>query len=71
MVICASNADHSVVKLLEPPANANIGDRVTFDGFTGEPASASALAKKKILEKLMPEVRPCLCFKIPHLSCFR
>ena len=56
MVICASNADHSVVKLLEPPVNANVGDRVTFDGFSGEPASASALAKKKILEKLLPEV---------------
>jgi hypothetical protein len=56
MVICASNADHTLVKLLEPPNDANIGDRVTFDGFTGEPASASALAKKKILEKLLPEV---------------
>lgn len=56
MVVCASNADHTVVKLLEPPSCANIGDRVTFDGFGGEPASASALAKKKILEKLLPEV---------------
>lgn len=56
MVICASNPDHTVVKLLEPPSNAMVGDRVTFDGFTGEPASASALAKKKILEKLLPEV---------------
>lgn len=56
MVVCASNLDHTIVKLLEPPANANIGDRVQFDGFSGEPASASVVAKKKILEKLLPEV---------------
>jgi aminoacyl tRNA synthase complex-interacting multifunctional protein 1 len=57
MVICASNADHSIVKLLEPPANANVGDRVTFDGFSGEPASSAQVAKKKILERLAPDVR--------------
>lgn len=56
-MICASNADHSVVKLLEPPTNANVGDRVTFDGFSGEPASSAQVAKKKILEKLAPDVR--------------
>ena len=56
MVVCASNLDHTVVQLLEPPLNAQIGDRVTFDGFSGEPASASVVAKKKILEKLLPEV---------------
>ncbi len=56
MIVCASNADHTIVKLLEPPAEANVGDRVTFDGFSGEPASASVVAKKKILEKLIPEV---------------
>ena len=59
MVICASNADHTVVKLLEPPEGANVGDRVVFDGFEGrEPASASQVAKKKILEKLAPNVSP-------------
>jgi hypothetical protein len=56
MIVCASNADHTVVKLLEPPVEARVGDRVTFDGFSGEPASASVVAKKKILEKLIPEV---------------
>ena len=33
MVICASNADHSTVKLLEPPAAAQPGDCVSFPGF--------------------------------------
>mmetsp|Transcript_5190 Transcript_5190/g.7968 ORF Transcript_5190/g.7968 Transcript_5190/m.7968 type:complete len:377 (-) Transcript_5190:103-1233(-) len=57
MVVCASNVDHSVVKLLEPPENAAVGDRVTFDGFDGEPAAPSAVAKKKILEKILPDMR--------------
>lgn len=57
MVLCACNADHSAVKLVQPPADAAPGDRVTFPGFTGEPASAAQVAKKKILEKLAPQLR--------------
>ena len=110
MVLCAVSADHTAIKLLDPPANAvgNItvssmcswqhtltvnslirlhipirtvttpptsltnksyynqlthystfptaGERITFPGFSGEPASSSAMAKKKILEKLAPQV---------------
>lgn len=67
MVLCAVSKDHSAIKLVEPPAGAAAGDRITFPGFTGEPASASAVAKKKILEKLGPQVCTCmrrvlLCF---------
>jgi methionine--tRNA ligase beta chain len=68
MVICASNADHSVVKLLEPPATAQPGDCVSFPGFgleeeladggkRREPATSSQVAKKKILEKLAPGLK--------------
>ena len=60
MVLCASNDDHTVVKLVEPPADAKPGDRVLFKGFDGEPATPAQVAKKKIFEKLAPEV-----FKIP------
>lgn len=56
MVLCACNADHSEVKLLDPPASASIGDRVTFPGYSGEPAQPNQVAKKKILEKLAPMV---------------
>jgi tRNA-binding EMAP/Myf-like protein len=56
MVLCTSNADHTQVKLLEPPANSKPGDRVTFVGFSGEPAPAAQVAKKKLLEKLAPDV---------------
>lgn len=33
MVICSSNEDHSVVKLLDPPSGAKPGDCVSFPGF--------------------------------------
>jgi len=56
-VLCAVSADHTAIKLVEPPAGAAAGERITFPGYTGEPASASAVAKKKILEKLGPQVR--------------
>lgn len=57
MVLCASSADKSVVKLLEAPAVAQVGDRVDFAGFSGEAATPAQVAKKKIFETLAPLVR--------------
>jgi len=49
MVLCASSPAHDVVKLVEPPAGAKVGDRVTFEGLPeSEPASPAQMAKKKI-----------------------
>lgn len=59
MVLCSSNADHTNVKLLVPPSNSNIGDKVIFQGFSGEPAQPNQMAKKKIFEKLAPQVSYC------------
>ena len=56
MVLCAVSADHTHIKLLEAPHTASAGDRITFPGFTGEPASSAQMAKKKILEKLASQV---------------
>jgi hypothetical protein len=56
MVLCASNQDHSIVRLLEPPVTASIGDRVVFNGFSGEAATPAQVAKKKIFESLAPFV---------------
>jgi hypothetical protein len=56
MVLCAVSADHTHIKLLEAPHTASAGDRITFPGFTGEAASSAQMAKKKILEKLAPQV---------------
>lgn len=57
MVLCASNADHTDVKLIEVPSSAKVGDRVQFPGFSGEAAQPNQMAKKKIFEKLAPMVR--------------
>jgi glutamyl-tRNA synthetase len=62
MVLCASNQDHSVVKLVSPPVDSMIGERVSvpdfkFDGTTeedGMPFAENKIGKKKIFEQLAP-----------------
>ena len=39
MVLCAASEDGSKVEFIEPPADAEIGERVMVDGFDGEPVS--------------------------------
>jgi len=57
MVLCASNEDHTEVKLISPPVEAKVGERVIvpdFD-FEGEDIFAeNKVGKKKIVEKLAP-----------------
>ncbi|XP_050217226.1 probable methionine--tRNA ligase [Mercurialis annua] len=36
MVLAASNSDNTKVELVDPPASAVVGERVTFPGFEGE-----------------------------------
>jgi len=58
MVLCASNADHTAVECMEPPEDAAIGTRIVFEGFTeGEPEPENKIAKKKIFEKLAPDLK--------------
>jgi len=57
MVLCAVTGEHSNVKLLTPPEGAAVGERITFPGFSGEPALATHVAKKKIFEGLAPMLR--------------
>ena len=45
MVLCAVGPEHSSVKLVEPPVDAKVGDRVVFPGFAGEPATPSQVAR--------------------------
>ena len=59
MVLCASNKDHSEVKLVSHPVDAKIGERVTvpgfnFDGEEAKPFAENKVGKKKIFEKLAP-----------------
>ena len=59
MVLCASNEDHSVVKLVSVPVEAKIGERVTVPGFDFEgeeaaPFAENKVGKKKVFEKIAP-----------------
>jgi aminoacyl tRNA synthase complex-interacting multifunctional protein 1 len=57
MVMCASNADHTQVECMEPPANAKIGERVEFEGISGNPEPENKVAKKKIFESVAPDLK--------------
>eukprot|EP00550_Attheya_septentrionalis_P001180 CAMPEP_0198282450 /NCGR_PEP_ID=MMETSP1449-20131203/2266_1 /TAXON_ID=420275 /ORGANISM="Attheya septentrionalis, Strain CCMP2084" /LENGTH=888 /DNA_ID=CAMNT_0043978709 /DNA_START=183 /DNA_END=2849 /DNA_ORIENTATION=- len=60
MVLCASNADHTEVKLVNPPVDAKIGERVTVpdmgfeDPELSAPFAENKVGKKKVFEKLAP-----------------
>ena len=54
-VLCASNAAHDQVDPVVPPQDAEIGDRIRFEGFDGEP-DAQLNPKKKIFEKLADDL---------------
>jgi methionine--tRNA ligase beta chain len=56
MVLCAQSADKSTVELLEPPADAVVGERITFEGVSGCPATANQMNKKKLLQKVLPDL---------------
>jgi len=59
MVLCASDEDHSDVRLVSPPVDATIGERVTvpdfeFEGDDAEPYKENKIGKKKVFEKIAP-----------------
>ncbi|CAL9700050.1 unnamed protein product [Knipowitschia caucasica] len=53
MVMCASSPDK--VEILDPPSGAAPGDRVTFQGFPGEP-DKELNPKKKVWEQIQPDL---------------
>ena len=57
MVLCASNVDHTQVEFVVPPSDTPIGERVVFGGLEGEPEPENKIAKKKILEKVLPDLK--------------
>ncbi|XP_037621758.1 aminoacyl tRNA synthase complex-interacting multifunctional protein 1-like [Sebastes umbrosus] len=54
MLMCASSPDK--VEILKPPSGAAPGDRVTFQGFPGEP-DKELNPKKKVWELIQPDLR--------------
>lgn len=57
MVLCASNAAHTEVEFVIPPEDSKIGERVMFEGYDGDPEAENKFAKKKMLEKLAPDLK--------------
>jgi len=56
MVMCAASADGTKVEFVEPPEGAAIGERVMIEGYGGEPATENQIIKKKMLEKIFPDL---------------
>jgi aminoacyl tRNA synthase complex-interacting multifunctional protein 1 len=56
MVLCAQNADHTVVVPVNPPAGAKIGDVISFEGCESTPAGENQVAKKKLWEAAAPDL---------------
>eukprot|EP00529_Nitzschia_sp_RCC80_P001713 CAMPEP_0113494162 /NCGR_PEP_ID=MMETSP0014_2-20120614/28965_1 /TAXON_ID=2857 /ORGANISM="Nitzschia sp." /LENGTH=881 /DNA_ID=CAMNT_0000388047 /DNA_START=286 /DNA_END=2931 /DNA_ORIENTATION=- /assembly_acc=CAM_ASM_000159 len=59
MVLCASNKDHTDVRLVSPPVDAKIGERITipdfdFEGEDAAPFAENKVGKKKVFEKIAP-----------------
>ncbi|XP_023655071.1 aminoacyl tRNA synthase complex-interacting multifunctional protein 1a [Paramormyrops kingsleyae] len=54
MVMCASSPDK--VEILDPPPGALPGDRITFQGFPGEP-DKELNPKKKVWEQVQPDLQ--------------
>jgi len=53
MIMCANTPEK--VEILVPPAGAQIGDKISFDGYEGEPDVPFMNPKKKIFEAVQPE----------------
>ncbi|TDG48057.1 hypothetical protein AWZ03_005474 [Drosophila navojoa] len=56
MVLCTSNADHTVVEPIVLPAAAKPGSRLSFEGYSGTP-DEQLNPKKKVWEKLSADFK--------------
>jgi len=56
MILCSSTPDEGVV-IVEPPEDAEVGDRIMVNGYEGEPASENQVIKKKMLDKILPDLK--------------
>ncbi len=48
LVLAEKIVDGTKVKLVTPPEEANIGEKVFIDSLTGDPATSAQMKKKKI-----------------------
>ncbi|KAH8408373.1 hypothetical protein KR215_004526 [Drosophila sulfurigaster] len=56
MVLCTSNADHTVVEPIVVPSKAAAGSRLAFEGYSGTP-DEQLNPKKKVWEKLSVDLK--------------
>lgn len=56
MVLAATSLDGESVEFVEPPAGASVGDRVSVEGYPGEPDELLN-PKKKVWEAVQPELK--------------
>lgn len=66
MVLAASNAEHTTVELVTPPEGAQVGERVQFPGFDGEPDDVLN-PKKKIWETVQVDLQT----NIELVACYK
>lgn len=59
MVLAAKSEDGAKVELINPPDDAPVGERVTFEGLTGthEPLTANQAQKKKTWKKVSDDLK--------------
>jgi len=55
MVLCASDASKTSLAFVSPPTGSLPGERVTFEGYSGEPEAHKKMGKKKAWEAIQPE----------------
>ncbi|KDD75141.1 putative tRNA binding domain-containing protein [Helicosporidium sp. ATCC 50920] len=55
MVLCASNDAHDAVDPINPPEGLQVGERITFEGYSAEPL-AQLPPKKKQFEAIAPHL---------------
>jgi aminoacyl tRNA synthase complex-interacting multifunctional protein 1 len=56
MLLCASNAEHTAVDPLMPPAETSVGERIIFDAYLSEPTKPSNRVNKafeRVVEDLV------------------
>uniref|UniRef100_K3W9Y0 tRNA-binding domain-containing protein n=1 Tax=Globisporangium ultimum (strain ATCC 200006 / CBS 805.95 / DAOM BR144) TaxID=431595 RepID=K3W9Y0_GLOUD len=60
MVMCAAvpiEGGKEKVAFVDPPADAKIGERIVFDGLTGEPYTPAQVEKKKVLVNIGEDMK--------------
>jgi hypothetical protein len=62
-VCCAKTPDESApkgeaVEFIDPPADAKVGELITFEGLDGySPVTPSQVDKKKVVQKALPDFK--------------